>query len=216
MIVDRDYSLHEVRDMIKNFLYYINKVSEGRVRFILPSLVLCLLLVGCGKEIMYMDEKVDNSESAVSVEKLSSEDIDEEDSICVYVCGAVENEGVYEFDEGARIVDAVGAAGGFGAEACTTAVNLSEKLSDEQRIYVPTNDEVALLVEGENADKRININTASKERLMELKGIGETRAETIIRFREEHGDFKTIEEIMNVSGIGPSSFEKIKESIRVD
>lgn len=201
--------------MKKNYIHIINILSEDRIVVILSSLILCIFLLGCGKnEITFYEEGEADTFNELG-EIYESEGI-EQDSFFVYVCGAVVDEGVYEFSDEARIVDAIDAAGGFAENACTTAINLSERLSDEQRIYVPTNDEMSAIVEGENADPRININTANKEKLMELKGIGETRADAIIEYREARGGFKSCEEIMNVSGIGQSSFDKIKESIRVD
>ncbi len=97
---------------------------------------------------------------------------------------------------------------------------MSTKLTDEQRIYVPSIEEIRGDSWGQEytslqQDNKVNINTADMARLVTLKGIGETRAMAIIEYREKNGGFEKIEDIMNVSGIGESSFGKIKEDICV-
>ena len=133
--------------------------------------------------------------------------------IYVYVCGAVEREGVYRLPAGSRIYEAVEMAGGFREDAATAEVNQAEVLQDEARVYVPTFAEV-VAGEAEN-DGKINLNKATKEELMTLPGVGASRAESIIQYRSENGGFKSIEEIMLISGIKEGLFEKIKDLIKV-
>jgi competence protein ComEA len=142
------------------------------------------------------------------------------DTVFVYICGAVTNPGVYEMDSGSRICDVLEQAGGFSEEASTTYLNLAEFVSDGQKVYVPTQEEltVELLAEEETAEAgsgKININTASKEVLVTLPGIGESKADSIIAYRTEHGGFSSIEEIMEIPGIKEAVFSKIKELITV-
>lgn len=150
-------------------------------------------------------------------------------TICVFVCGEVQQEGVYELPEDARVNDALQMAGGFSEAASKDAVNLAERVVDGQRIYFPSAEEVENQTwdaeteysesdassQAEQAHK-ININTADREELMTLSGIGEAKADAVIAYREEHGSFQNIDEIMNVSGIGENLFEKIKEKICVE
>ncbi len=153
-------------------------------------------------------------------------------SIFVYVCGAVLSPGVYELPYGARVVVAIEVAGGFGENAARDYLNLARVLSDGEKLMVPTMEEAEALKETEASYKvsggaasqsgsevgaglSININTATKEELMELPGIGESRALSIIAYREENGTFGSIEEIMLVSGIKEGAFAKIKAYIRV-
>lgn len=150
-------------------------------------------------------------------------------TICVFVCGEVQQEGVYELPEDARVNDALQMAGGFSKAASKDAVNLAERVVDGQRIYFPSAEEVEnrtwdaetaqsdsdVSSQAEKAHK-ININTADKEELMTLSGIGEAKADAVIAYREKHGSFQNIDEIMNVSGIGENLFEKIKEKICVE
>ena len=163
-----------------------------------------------------------------------------EHRICVHVTGAVRHPGVYELPEGARIIDAADAAGGLTEEADRVWVNQAAVLTDGMQIYFPTREETAdyernaadLLsgtytsgaadsekgeMGGSSASGgRVNINTADRETLMTLHGIGEAKAEAIIAYREEHGGFRSIEEIREVNGIKDSVFAKIRESISVE
>lgn len=143
--------------------------------------------------------------------------------ICVYVCGSVQSPDVYYISAGKRIADAIKAAGGATEEAYLQALNLAEVLSDGQRLYVPSYEEAS-----EGADFQIqadmsasqsqglvNINTADTDVLMSLPGIGQSKAQSIIAYREENGAYKAIEDIMNVSGIKEAAFSKIKDFICV-
>ena len=137
--------------------------------------------------------------------------------IYVHICGEVNNPGVYELAEGSRIFEAVEAAGGFTEEAAQASLNLAQVISDEEQIVILTQDEAAEKArqEREQAAGIVNLNTASKDQLMSLPGIGESRAEDIIRYRKESGGFQNIEEIMRVPGIKESAYLKIKDSITV-
>ncbi len=139
--------------------------------------------------------------------------------IYVHVCGAVQAPGVYQLPAGSRYQDAVQAAGGFAEDAEETFLNLASPLTDGEQLVVPTVEEAASRAEEqrqeEAADSRVDINRAGKEELMTLPGIGEVRAEAILAYREEHGPFSSPEDIMQVSGIKESTFEKLKERIKV-
>lgn len=159
----------------------------------------------------------------------TSEEAEAPSSVCVFVCGAVAHEGVYRLKEGARLIDAVNAAGGFSKDADRTYINLAEYVYDTQRIEVPTLEEAQSMrdegrsdqgapgrSDGISADGRVNINHAGKEDLMTLPGIGESKADRIIAYRQAHGDFTACEEVMNVNGIGEAMYENIKDYITVD
>ncbi len=144
----------------------------------------------------------------------------EEPVLVVHLCGAVNEPGVYELDIDSRIIDGINKAGGFSEDASRDSLNLAMELKDGSRIYVPTIEE-AVAYEADSCENasdaggKININTADADKLTTLKGVGLTRAQSIIAYRDEHGGFGSIEEIMNVSGIGKASFEKIKDEITV-
>ncbi len=151
----------------------------------------------------------------------------EKSGVYVYICGEVIKPGVYELSGDSRIYEAVDAAGGFTENAARECVNLASKVSDGMQITIYNREEAASLLAdsapvGENAGKSgtsgsglVNLNTATKEELMTLKGIGESKAEDIIRYREKSGGFKKIEDIMKISGIKENGFQKIKDSITV-
>ena len=104
-------------------------------------------------------------------------------------------------------------AGGFTEEAATTYVNQAEIVRDEERIYIPTQNEALELQVLD--DGKVNLNTATKEELMTIPGVGESKADSIVQYREEIGKFQTIEDIMNVSGIKEGLFQKIKDYIKI-
>lgn len=161
------------------------------------------------------------------------------ETIFIDIKGEVENPGVYEMQLGDRVIDAVQMAGGFTDEATTDNVNLSKKLKDESVIIIPSylkdyenvtikndyeidiNDDIVQSEKNESDEKiesssnLININTASVVELMSLDGIGESKAKAIIEYRDINGDFENILDIKNVSGIGESIYEKIKDYITV-
>ena len=148
-----------------------------------------------------------------------------ENAVCVFVCGAVNAEGVYELPERSRVIDAVEAAGGYSDDADRTYVNQAEYVYDTQRIEIPTKEEAQMLREYERdagadnasgrSDGRIDLNTADRQALMTLPGIGESKADRILEYRQAHGRFGSTEELMNVSGIGSGVYEKIKDYIKV-
>jgi len=160
----------------------------------------------------------------------------------VEIKGMIKNPGVYEINENDRVIDLIEKAGGLLEDSNTSILNLSKKLKDEMVVIIYSNKEIEELkqdkivikyeevlvpcecpdsindacIEKENTDNKkiININTATKEELMTLPSIGESKAENIINYRENF-KFETIEQIKEVSGIGESLFEKIKDYITI-
>ncbi|MBR6643904.1 MAG: ComEA family DNA-binding protein [Lachnospiraceae bacterium] len=147
--------------------------------------------------------------------------------LVVYVCGAVENPGIYTLPADSRLYEAIRMAGGFSKEADPAYHNLARSIEDGERIYILSSSETNALtaeqqVAGEEgpaassqANGLINLNTATAEQLMTLPGIGEARAADILAYRAKIGQFTDVEELMNVSGIGEARFEKIKDKITV-
>lgn len=157
-------------------------------------------------------------EEAETTAKTDEESVGEDEKlIYVYVCGYVENAGVYTFTEGSRRFQAIDAAGGVTEEGSAEFLELAGVLTDGERIYVPsvTEAEEMQLAADEKNSGLVNINKASKEQLMTLPGIGESRAEQIIQYRETNGPFGDIGDIMKISGIKEAAFTKIKEYICV-
>lgn len=175
--------------------------------------VLVVILTACTKDTVYLNEVTE-----VQMTETATPDDDTEPAFCcVYVCGAVQNPGVYELPKGARVGAAIEKAGGFTQNAAAT-YNLAEKVADEQMIQVLTVEESSQMqtVKTESEDGRINLNTATAEQLMTLPGIGQSKADSIIAYRTENGSFQSIEDVMNITGIKEGVFVKIKDSITVN
>lgn len=141
--------------------------------------------------------------------------------------GCVNKPGVYSFKKDDRIKDIVELAGGFTQDADTKSVNLAMKLKDEMKIYIPSKSETSkeqnndtqssdlVTIRDNNSSNLVNINTADSNKLQTLPGIGPSKAKKIIEFREKN-QFKKIEEIKNVDGIGDKTFESLKSLITID
>ena len=183
------------------------------------------------------DESVneDANKSADMNEDGNAEVSTPDSTVCVYVCGAVKNPGLYTLPNESRAMAAVEAAGGFREEAADDVINLAQTLEDGSMIRIPTKDEAAgnAFSEGEyistpnagitgtsgdsgSADKRVNINTADASGLCEIPGIGEVRAKAILDYRNECGNFSRVEDLMNVPGIKEGTFEKIKDYVKIN
>lgn len=168
---------------------------------------------------------------------------DNDEYFKVDIKGEINNPGIYKMKENSRVIDVIDSAGGLTEFADTSVINLSKKITDEMVIIIYSREQVSnfektkelenylqkMCAENEeyslkndaciatnNVEKvsgKININTASIDELTTLTGIGESRAKDIIKYREDNGPFKSIEDIKNVSGIGDSTFDNIKENI---
>ncbi len=194
---------------------------------------LCMILLACicamlgcrrKEEILFADVETDlhtqmTDKEPETFEMQSEAGIAPKQRLLVHICGAVNTPGVYEFDENDRIYQAVEKAGGFTHEADTEYLNMAEALADGMKIYIPTTEETIEMKSGEkvleNADGRIDLNTAGVSELCTLPGIGEAKAKSIIEHREKVGRYTSIEEIMDVEGIKEGLFNKIKDSIKV-
>ena len=151
----------------------------------------------------------------------------------VHICGEVKDPGVYEMEPGDRVFRAVELAGGFTEEAARDYLNMAQETADGMKITVPSRraveaeeKETASWIQmpgtpeerspgEETTPGKIDLNTASMEELMTLRGIGQAKAEAVIRYREEQGPFRTTEEIMKIPGIKEAAFQKIKDDITV-
>ena len=152
----------------------------------------------------------------------SDENVTSKNEISVYICGEIIKPGVYNLSKDDRLIKLIEMAGGFTQKADMEAVNLAEKLVDEDFIKIPSvivdsNSEIvgSSDISGTQSTEKINLNTATREQLETLPRIGEAIAQRIIDYRESNGRFKDINEINNVSGIGDKIFESLKDKITV-
>ena len=183
-------------------------------RIIIVLLLGCVFLGGCDRtEELLLVEKSGEADAVVTPAE-SADSLE----IAVYVCGQVVNPGVVYLPEDARVVDAVEAAGGLTSSADAEYINLAAKVTDGEKLYIPDLQEGEVLrkQEQELSLGYVNINTADKELLMTLPGVGESKAQDIVDYRREHGSFSVKEDIMKISGIKESLYEKIKDKIVVE
>ncbi len=158
--------------------------------------------------------------------------LEEIDLIIIHIAGEVKNPGIVKIKEGARIADVIEKAGGLTEKANITNINLAYIIEDGQKITIPSEEqdtqEYISNDSGEGIREQnkktnttstknttVNINKASKEELQTLQGIGASTAQKIIDYRDQNGNFKQIEDIKNVPGIGDSKFEAIKNNIKI-
>ena len=195
------------------------------VKSIILAFVCSLVLIIGG--LFYFNQNKTEDYSGVSFSNISNETNNKDEKaekrhdekIFVDVKGAVKHPGVFETTKDKRVKDLIEEAGGLLDDADTSTLNLSQKVKDQMVIYVLKHGEKPKQISdggssSSNADV-ININTANKEQLMKISGVGKTKAEAIISYRDKNGDFKKKEDITKVRGIGKATFEKIKDKIEV-
>ena len=214
-------------------------MNINKIKYCVAVAILVIATAFCGCE--DKDERIIDLEKAgesgndiikseIVVQKgNSSEDDITDPKIRVYVCGAVRNPDVYALDTDVRMIDAVRAAGGFADNAAEEYVNLASKIEDGQKIYIPTDEEIeeAFAIGFEPGGQtsgtgssggggKVNINSADKATLMTLPGVGESKADKIIEYRQTNGGFGSVEDIMLVAGIKEGMYNKIKDLICVN
>ena len=167
------------------------------------------------------------TEQQNNVEELPIEDeVEHPENVIVDIKGAVKYPGVYELTSEDRIIDVIELAGGYTNEADSQFINHAQKLQDEMVIYIPIVGEViedhpiepiiTTTTSNESSlNSLVNINSATEAELTTLPGIGPSKAQAIISYRDEFGRFQTVDELKNVSGIGDKTFEKLKEFITI-
>lgn len=149
---------------------------------------------------------------AVNSEEL---DIENKSSIMVDVKGEVHQPGVYEIDADARVNDVIKLAGGFTEQADPMPVNLAQKVHDEMTIIVPEIGDDLVVTGSIGTNRKVRINSATQAEIETLSGIGPSKAQAIIQYRDEHGLFVEIEDLLNVSGIGAKTLENIREDLQI-
>lgn len=200
-----------------------------------PALFAAAFLAGCGKEPVYEISAGEESASSRQETEGSLRESEEAyesqapEQLYVYVCGAVNSPGVYRFAPETRVYEAVDQAGGFAPDADQEWLNQAELVTDGQKLYIYTEAETRQMEEAgqtawlteapgggeETEQEKVNLNTADRELLMTLPGIGEAKADAIVQYRTENGPFSAVEDILQVSGIKDAVFSKIKDQITV-
>lgn len=219
----------------------MEKIKEN-LKYIIPIFILVIISVII--VILYYPKEEAKPQIVKVKKQISNKEVKEEKYYYVDIKGAVNNPGVYKLKEDSRVIDAINNSGGLKENADTSIINLSKKIEDEmviiiyskedlqkykdnlstkaiedeikkEKISIDKNNKAEINIDLKEDNGKININTASKEELTTLPGVGESKAEAIIKYREDNGNYEKIEDIKNVSGIGESAFEKIKDNITV-
>lgn len=176
-----------------------------------------VLIIGictaCSDEVLLLEENItleqetlsDAGQTEAGMETQENEQGISEEVIYVHICGAVNTPGVYALPGGSRIYDGVNQAGGFDSEADAEAVNLVEELKDGEQVRIPFIGESVSVSES----SLININQADVATLCQIPGIGESRAQAIVDYRQEQGEFQGVEELMQVPGIKEGIYSNI-------
>ncbi len=245
--------------MIENLLEKIRNLTNKQK--IIVCIIIFLIII-CGFVFLYKmfyveddeiiiqqnetEESVNNEENNIEeniIQNIKENKIgilNNKNTIVVHVVGEVNSPGVVTLNEGARIIDAINAAGGKTEDADLSKVNLAYIIEDGVQIYIPSITETAKIGESEQEEikyiredagegiilttaseetnekqVKVNINTANLEKLQTLPGVGESTARKIIEYRENNGKFTNIEDIKNVSGIGESKYNSLKDNITI-
>ena len=194
-------------------------------------ILICIIIIMCMVILYYIISKTetrDYEEFEISEENETTQETEnqvEDNIIIVHVSGEVNKPGIIELKEGSRIADAIEKAKGSTEYADLSKINLAYEIKDGQKINIPSKNEIIEVyieeeagenvIENEIKNSKVNINTALQTELETLTGIGPSTALKIIEYRKENGEFKAIEDIQNVPGIGEAKFENIKQEICV-
>ena len=211
---------------------------DNKKKIIISIILIILMIILITIYIINTNEKEEIDLNIILLENSEEENVEitneihEEEKIAVHIIGEVKKEGIIYLEEGSRVADAIEKAGGETKEADLSKINLAYILQDGEIYVLNKNDELTeyitkengnnLITEGNNTSNnlkgendKVNINTATLNELDSLPGIGPSTAQKIIDYREENGNFKTIEDLQNVKGIGDAKFEEIKDKIIV-
>lgn len=220
--------------------YFQGFWEKYRVQIIIGGLVIGILVflflpgIGCQKEQQstgnYQQDLVRNSSKRSQTGGERSFVASNED-IYIDIKGAVHHPGAYQMGTQQRVGDAIQKAGGYTTEADPNQINLAQKIADQMVIYIPRKGEKFPIVNSTSiqnsgitpnptaaestSNGKVNLNTATLEQLKELTGVGEKKAQKILEYRQQHGQFKSVEELKNVNGFGEKSLATLAEQICV-
>ena len=209
---------------IKEFnIDLIKKYLKREIKLLIICLVVVIIIVG-----IFMNDKRSQgeliSDDLIIDNKTTEQETVKDNIIKVHIDGCVKSPGIIELAEGSRIADAIDKVGGITSNASIKNVNLAYVLQDGEKIHIPSVEEentspeqiqVISSANGSNESGKININKATLAELQKISGIGESTAKKIIEYRNINGEFKKIEELKQITGIGDKKYDIIKEEVTV-
>lgn len=187
---------------------------RARVRRV-AGVALTLVLAGLGVAVFVTSVTPRGTSTVIAPGEPSGDPAPVSTAIYVHILGQVTRPGLYELQDGARAVDAVAAAGGFTESADAAGLNLARFVSDGEQIVVPALGEAAVAAPGVAADGRVNLNTADAAALDTLPGVGPATAAKILAWRDRNGRFSSIEDLLDVGGIGEAKLDAIRDLVTV-
>lgn len=210
----------------------MRKIANEQIIMIVLALLIglsigYLLFQGGGKENLinsFIEESTARSDGNLIVNESNEKDKEQPEEkikeIKVYITGSVKKPGVYNMKEGDRIIDIFQKAGGETTGANLEQINMASYIKDGEKIYIPNlseklNNSTQNSSNDYNSDGKININFASKDELEKLSGIGPSKATAIIKYRSDNGEFDSIKELINVTGIGTATLNNIKDEVSI-
>ncbi|MHA8138587.1 helix-hairpin-helix domain-containing protein [Lactobacillaceae bacterium Scapto_B20] len=234
--------MNRLKELIDSYRYHIMGISAALISLLIIGLIVQNGDKTTSGQPNTFDQSVVSTSMANEASEISGSSkfndqngSDNGSKLVVDIKGGVKSPGVYQMVIDQRVADLVEAAGGFSSMADRKNVNLARKLTDQQVVYIPIKGEIkenlhlnnarddqSIVAAADNSisnstgnDDKININTADKQQLQSISGIGEKKAENIVSYRQQHGNFKSIDEIKNTDGIGDKMFENIKNQITI-
>lgn len=209
------------------------EILKEKKNYLIVGAIIVLIIIYCIYNNFSTNNELIEEQNILVASGDFEENVDDEDEeiIVVHVTGAINNPGIVRLEEGSRIEDAIEAAGGLTEDSDISDINLAYVLEDGVKIRIPTIDDKengeSYIIEGSgdniileenteaSSDTLVNINKADETELDTLPGIGPSLASKIIQYREENGNFKKIEDIKNVTGIGDTKYANLKDFIKV-
>lgn len=209
------------------------EILKEKKNYLIVGAIIVLIIIYCIYNNFSTNDELIEEQNILESSEDSEENVNDEDEeiIVIHVTGAVNTPGIVRLEEGSRIEDAIEAAGGLTEDSDISDINLAYVLEDGVKIRIPTIDDKengeSYIIEGSgdniileenteaSSDTLVNINKADETELDALPGIGPSLASKIIQYREENGNFKKIEDIKNVTGIGDTKYANLKDFIKV-